>query len=43
MSDNYNLHFEKLCTDLELGEIIGITETVSGGLLHRNEQREVCR
>lgn len=35
MSDNYNLKFEKLCTDLELGEIIGNPEAVSGGLLHK--------
>lgn len=36
MSDvQYNLQFEKLCNTLGLGEIIGVPEPISGGLLHR--------
>jgi Ser/Thr protein kinase RdoA (MazF antagonist) len=36
MSDmQYNLQFEKLCNILELGEIVGMAEPVSGGLLHK--------
>ncbi|MCR8656488.1 aminoglycoside phosphotransferase family protein [Paenibacillus endoradicis] len=36
MSDvQYNLQFEKLCNNLTLGEIIGVPEPISGGLLHR--------
>lgn len=36
MSDNqYNLQFEKLCNVLQLGEIAGVPEALSGGLLHR--------
>ncbi|MEK4510946.1 phosphotransferase [Paenibacillus sp. FSL K6-2524] len=36
MSDvQYNLQFEKLCNTLELGEIIGVPEEISGGLLNR--------
>ncbi len=31
----YNLQFEKLCHLLQLGEIVGIPEAISGGLLHR--------
>jgi Ser/Thr protein kinase RdoA (MazF antagonist) len=31
----YNLQFEKLCNFLQLGEIIGVPEAISGGLLHR--------
>lgn len=36
MSDSqYNLQFEKLCAKLRLGEMIGVPEAMSGGLLHR--------
>lgn len=36
MSDiQYNLQFEKLCKILQLGEIVGVPEAMSGGLLHR--------
>lgn len=36
MSDiQYNLQFEKLCSVLQLGEIAGVPEALSGGLLHR--------
>jgi len=31
----YNLQFEKLCNILHYGEIVGIPEAISGGLLHR--------
>ncbi|WP_314591280.1 phosphotransferase [Paenibacillus terrigena] len=31
----YNLNFEKLCTILQLGELIGSPEELTGGLLHR--------
>lgn len=31
----YNLQFEKLCNTLQLGEIVGVIEPISGGLLHR--------
>ncbi|MFF2089552.1 phosphotransferase [Paenibacillus sp. NPDC058174] len=31
----YNLQFNKLCTVLQLGEIIGVPEVISGGFLHR--------
>lgn len=31
----YNLKFEKLCNTLQLGEIVGMPEGISGGLLHR--------
>jgi len=31
----YNLQFDKLCDMLQLGEIIGVPEAISGGLLHR--------
>lgn len=32
---HYHLQFDKLCTLLQLGEIIREPETISGGLLHR--------
>ena len=36
MSDiQYNLQLEKLCNHLLLGEIVGVTEAISGGFLHR--------
>jgi hypothetical protein len=36
MSDTqYNLQFRKLCSILQLGEIIGVPEAISGGLLHK--------
>ncbi|MFC5649502.1 phosphotransferase [Paenibacillus solisilvae] len=36
MSDQqYNLQFEKWCHMLQLNEIVGVPEPVSGGLLHR--------
>jgi len=36
MSDiHYNLQIEKLCSVLQLGEIIDVPEKISGGLLHR--------
>lgn len=36
MSDaKYNLQFEKLCSILKLGELLGVPEAISGGLLHR--------
>ena len=36
MSDiKYNLQFEKLCDILKLGEIVGVPEAITGGLLHR--------
>lgn len=36
MSDiKYNLQFEKLCSVLELGEIVGVPKPISGGLLHK--------
>ncbi|WP_440117751.1 aminoglycoside phosphotransferase family protein [Paenibacillus sp. QZ-Y1] len=36
MSDmQYHLNFEKLCHELQLGELIGTPKAVSGGLLHR--------
>lgn len=36
MSDiHYNLQFEKLCNTLKLGEIVGVPEEISGGLLHK--------
>jgi len=36
MSDiHYNLQFEKLCSILQLGEIVDVPEKISGGLLHR--------
>lgn len=31
----YNLQFEKLCNILKLGELVGMPEGISGGLLHR--------
>lgn len=31
----YNLQFEKLCSSLELGKIVGTPEAIAGGLLHR--------
>ncbi|RAV08182.1 phosphotransferase [Paenibacillus contaminans] len=31
----YNLHFEKLCRTLRLGELAGEPEPISGGFLHR--------
>lgn len=31
----YNLQFEKLCNVLKLGEIVGVPQAISGGLLHR--------
>lgn len=31
----YNLKLEKLCDTLQLGEIVGLPEGISGGLLHR--------
>ncbi|SMF79323.1 Putative homoserine kinase type II (protein kinase fold) [Paenibacillus uliginis N3/975] len=36
MSDvQYNLQFDKVCNILQLGEIVGVPEAMSGGLLHR--------
>lgn len=36
MSDtHYNLQWNKLCGVLQLGEIVGVPEAISGGLLHR--------
>lgn len=35
MIPQYNFQFEKLCTTLELGEILELPEAISGGLLHR--------
>ena len=36
MSDiKYNLQFEKLCSVLQLGEIVGEPEAITGGFLHR--------
>lgn len=36
MSDRkYNLNFEKLCATLQLGELVGTPEVLTGGLLHR--------
>ncbi len=36
MSDvQYNLQFKKLCDILQIGEIVGMPEAISGGLLHR--------
>jgi Ser/Thr protein kinase RdoA (MazF antagonist) len=36
MSDmQYNLQFEKLCNVLQIGDIVGVPERISGGLLHR--------
>ena len=36
MSDiQYNLQFEKLCSVLELGEIVSVPKPISGGLLHK--------
>lgn len=36
MSDvQYNLQFNKLCNILQLGDIVGVPEAISGGLLHR--------
>ena len=36
MSDiQYNLQFKKLCNILQLGDIVGVPETISGGLLHK--------
>jgi len=32
---HYNLQFEKLCNILKLGEIVGVPEAITGGLLHR--------
>lgn len=31
----YNLQFERLCQTLQLGEITGVPEAMSGGLLHK--------
>ncbi|PJN49976.1 hypothetical protein PAEAM_55880 [Paenibacillus sp. GM1FR] len=31
----YNLNFEKLCNELQLGELISSPKPISGGLLHR--------
>ncbi|MDR6726979.1 aminoglycoside phosphotransferase (APT) family kinase protein [Paenibacillus amylolyticus] len=31
----YKLNFEKLCSELELGDLIGTPTAISGGLLHR--------
>jgi Ser/Thr protein kinase RdoA (MazF antagonist) len=31
----YNLQFEKLCNVLQLGEIVGRAQAISGGLLHK--------
>ncbi|UQZ34971.1 aminoglycoside phosphotransferase [Paenibacillus sp. PK3_47] len=36
MSDtSYNLQFDKLCSMLQLGDIVGVPEVITGGLLHR--------
>lgn len=32
---HYNLNFEKLCTMLQLGDLVKTPESLSGGLLHR--------
>lgn len=39
----YNLQFEKLCETLNLGEVLGIPEAISGGLLHRMHAVETIR
>jgi Ser/Thr protein kinase RdoA (MazF antagonist) len=39
----YNLQFEKLCKILNLGEVLGATEAISGGLLHRMYAVETTR
>ncbi len=31
----YNLNFEKLCSELQLGELISLPKPITGGLLHR--------
>lgn len=31
----YNLQFEELCNSLKLGEMIGVSKVIYGGLLHR--------
>lgn len=31
----YNVQFEKVCRTLQLGEIVGMPESISGGLLHK--------
>ncbi|MCM3173004.1 aminoglycoside phosphotransferase family protein [Paenibacillus sp. MER 99-2] len=31
----YNLNFEKLCSELALGDVVGTPTAISGGLLHR--------
>lgn len=44
MSDiQYNLQFEKLCNVLQLGEVVGTPEVVTGGLLHRMYAVETTR
>lgn len=36
MSDSkYNVDFEKLCNRLQLGDMVGVPEALSGGLLHK--------
>ncbi|TCZ79344.1 aminoglycoside phosphotransferase family protein [Paenibacillus albiflavus] len=35
MNYQYNIKFERLCNELNLGEILKEPETISGGLLHR--------
>ena len=36
MSDiQYNLQFDKLCNILNLGDLIGIPEPITGGFLHK--------
>ncbi|MDQ0170631.1 phosphotransferase [Paenibacillus tundrae] len=32
---SYKLNFEKLCSELELGDLVGTPTAISGGLLHR--------
>lgn len=34
-ASQYNVQFNKLCNVLQLGEIIGVPEAISGGLLHK--------
>src|SRR3569832_171251 len=39
----YNLQFDKLCDLLQLGDIIGMPEAISGGLLHRMYRLETTQ
>jgi hypothetical protein len=39
----YNLQFDKLCELMQLGELVGVPEPVSGGFLHKMYAIETTR